>query len=84
MTEFNSNKKPEITRDLKHKGFILCVIQHFGALLMVLSIIAIDGKFFGADISIDKDIIAICIAIGTGIMCSAHNSRRRIREKHTP
>ena len=84
MTEFDSNRKTEITRGLKRKDLILCVIQYLGTLVMVSSLVAADGKVFGADISINQDIILISILLGVGTMFWAYYSRKQIRRNRLP
>ncbi|MBW7992263.1 MAG: hypothetical protein FVQ84_19925 [Planctomycetes bacterium] len=84
MNDFDSNRKFEITRGLKHKDLILRVIQYFGTLLMVTALLASDGNVFGAEIFIDQDIIIASILAGTGLMFWAYYSRKQIRGNRTP
>ena len=84
MTELDSNRKSETTRGLKHKDLILCLIQYFGALLVGISLCAVDGSFFGVDIFIAQDIIIISALAGAGLMFWAYNRRKQIRGNRTP
>ena len=86
MNESDSNRSSEISRGMKNKGLILRVIQYFGTLLMLISLIALttDNRVFGVEIFIDQNLLIASLLAGTGLMFWAYYSRKQIKENRTP
>lgn len=56
----------------------LRVLQYAGTILMGFSLIALDGKFFGFQISVDQDVLIILLILGITTMFGGYYERRMI------
>lgn len=56
----------------------LKVLQYAGGIVMVFSMMAMDGSVFGYQISVDRDLLVILLVVGTAEMCEGHSKRKMI------
>ena len=62
----------------KRRTMHLRVLQYAGSIVMAFSLIAMDGVFFGYQISVDQDILALLVLVGVTAMFVGYYERKMI------
>ena len=81
MLDSNTNKLLKTCQDeawCKKWTAFLRVSQYAGGIVMVLSLIFLDGSFFGYEVSVDQDILVILLLVGMAAMFWGYYERRMI------
>jgi len=81
MLDSDTNKLLKTCQDeawCKKWTAFLRVSQYAGSIVMVLSLIFLDGSFFGYKVSVDQDILVILLLVGMAAMFWGYYERRMI------
>ncbi|MHC4626549.1 MAG: hypothetical protein ACYTDV_06175 [Planctomycetota bacterium] len=81
MLSSNTNKLLKAARNeawSKKRTAYLRALQYAGTIVMAFSLIAMDGKVFRYQISVDQDILLILLLVGIGAMFVGYYERRMI------